>query len=83
MLLYLSESFREEHPELDKTLRSHIRSVFTNDLTFELLLDLMGIAHTFGSPHLRIALPAYDLPFDKARTLLGTRRLDGTEVKCR
>lgn len=83
MLLYLSESFREEHPELEKTLRSHIRSVFTNDLTFELLLDLMGIAHTFGSPHLRIALPTYDLPFDKARTLLGTRRLDGTEVKRR
>lgn len=83
MLLYLSESLRRERPGLAETLRSHAGSVFTNDLTFELLLDLMGVRHTFGSPRYRIALPSYCLPFVEARTLLGARRLDGTEIKRR
>ena len=83
MLLYLSESLREERPGLEETLRSNAGCVFTNDLTFELLLDLMGIKHTFGSPQTRIALPSYDMPFDKARTLLGARKLDGAEIRRR
>ena len=81
MLLYLSVSLRRERPELEATLRANADRIFTNDLTFELLLDLMGIQHSFGSPQIRIALPSYEMPFDKARTLLGTRRLDGTEVR--
>ncbi len=83
MLLYLSESLRKERPGLEETLRSNADCIFTNDLTFELLLDLMGIKHTFGSPQTRIALPSYDMPFDKARTLLGARKLDGAEIRRR
>ena len=81
MLLYFSVSLRRERPELEATLRANADRIFTNDLTFELLLDLMAIQHSFGSPQIRIALPSYEMPFDKARTLLGTRRLDGTEVR--
>ena len=81
MLLYLSDSLREEQPELVETLRGNANCIFTNDLTFELLLDLMGIQHKFGSPQTRIALRTYDMPFEKARTLLGARKLDGTEIK--
>ncbi|MBS1368724.1 MAG: phosphoethanolamine transferase [Lentisphaeria bacterium] len=72
MFLYLSDELRRERPELEQTLRSHAGSVFTNDLVFELLLDLMGIRHTFSAPALRIASPEYALTPEKARTLWGS-----------
>ncbi len=80
MLLYLSDSFRRERPAVAQQLRKHAGAVFTNDLVFELLLDLMGIRHRFGLPSLRIASPEYDLTPERARTLWGTRRLSGENV---
>ena len=75
MFLYLSDTLRRERPELEQALRNNAEKLFTNDLTFELMLDLMGIRHRFGTPELRFASPEYHLPPEKARTLWGTRPL--------
>ena len=75
MMLYLSDTLRRERPQLEHALRNNAAKLFTNDLVFELMLDLMGIRHTFGAPELRFASPEYDLPPEKARTLWGTRPL--------
>ncbi len=75
MFLYLSDALRGERPELEQALRNNAEKLFTNDLTFELMLDLMGIRHRFGTPELRFASPEYHLPPEKARTLWGTRPL--------
>lgn len=75
MFLYLSDALRKERPELEQALRNNAEKLFTNDLTFELMLDLMGIRHRFGTPELRFASPEYHLPPEKARTLWGTRPL--------
>ena len=75
MFLYLSDTLRHQRPELEQTLRNNAEKLFTNDLIFELMLDLMGIHHRFGTPELRFASPEYNLPPEKARTLWGTRPL--------
>ena len=71
MFCYLSEELRRERPELERTLRSHAESIFTNDLVFELMLDLMGIRHRFSPPELRFADPRYALTPERALTLWG------------
>ncbi|WP_367274618.1 phosphoethanolamine transferase [uncultured Victivallis sp.] len=71
MLLYLSEELRRERPELEAVLRNHAQRIFTNDLTFDLMLDLMGIRNRFSPPELRIARPEYALTPERAMTLQG------------
>ena len=75
MFLYLSGALRSERPELEQTLRNNAEKPFTNDLVFELMLDLMGIRHNFGTPELRFASQEYNLTLEKARTLWGTQPL--------
>lgn len=72
MLCYLSEELRRERPELERTLRKHAARIFTNDLVFDLMLDLMGIRSRFSPPELRIARPEYALTPERALTLWGS-----------
>ena len=76
MFLYLSETLRKQRSALERTLRKNAGRVFTNDLVFELMLDLMGIRHRFCTPALRIASPEYALKPEEARTLWGALPLE-------
>ena len=83
MLLYLSEKLRRERPELEQTLRNHAGSIFTIDLVFDLMLDLMGVRNRFSPPELRIAGPGYALSQEKALTLWGKFPLGAPSVRPR
>ncbi len=76
MLLYLSEELRSSRPELERSLRENATHTFTNDLVFELLLDVMNVRHRFTPASLRLSGSDYALKREDARTLWGTHPLD-------
>ncbi|MDR0932096.1 MAG: phosphoethanolamine transferase, partial [Victivallales bacterium] len=75
MFIYLSEELRQARPELTQNLQRHVEAVFTNDLVFELMLDLMNIRNNFSSNTLRISSKQYSLTHDQALTLWGSHAI--------
>lgn len=78
MFIYLSPDYQKKHPAIPQALRNAQNRVFTNDLTFNLLLALLGIDHQFASPKLNLLSTEYNLDDNSARTLTGRYKLDGT-----
>lgn len=72
MFVYLSEQYRSEQPELAANLEKNRTAVFTNDLIFELMLSLWGVA---PESRWNIAQHGYALDYSTARTLWGTEKL--------
>lgn len=72
MFVYLSTEYRRKNSELAAQLKKNRTAVFTNDLTFELMLGLWGIAPV---SEWNIAQKNYSLNYSNARTLWGTKRL--------
>ena len=73
MFVYLSPAYRKENRELTANLRLNRKAVFTNDLIFELMLSLLGIA---PSSDWNIGQSGYALNCTNARTLWGTQRIN-------
>ena len=73
MFVYLSPAYRKENRELTANLRLNRKAVFTNDLVFELMLSLFGIA---PSSDWNIGQSGYALNCTNARTLWGTQRIN-------
>jgi len=80
VVIYLNPRYVAYHPELAKRVKEAEKKIFTNDLTFELLLDLMGIETDFNPASLHVLSPDYDLSRDSARVMKGRRHIDGTPV---
>jgi len=76
-IVHLSPASRKERPLLWQILQSHKDCWWTNDLLYNFMVTLLGIENAPESePSLDIASPNYDLPFEKARTLHGKKKLD-------
>ncbi len=75
MFLYLSESFRQEHPALTARLTAHRNRVFTNDLIFGLMLSLMNLQNDFTPARYQLTSDAYALEFGEAASLWGRQKL--------
>ncbi len=76
LIVYLSPAYAEKNPALAEKLKAAKDKVITNDLVFELILELMGIETDFTPPGLHVLSPEYRIDRKNARTLHGTRTLD-------
>lgn len=81
MICYFSESWIAQNPELYKNLIRSQDKYFTNDLLFDLTLDIMGIKTSFNPPQLHLTADEYSLDFNNARTLHGRAKLDGSMLQ--
>ena len=74
MFVYLSPAYQQENRELVMRLRENRTAVFTNDLIFELMLSLWGIA---PASRWNIGQNSYALDYTNARTLWGREKIRG------
>lgn len=74
MFVYLSPAYQQENRELVMRLRKNRTAVFTNDLIFELMLSLWGIA---PASRWNIGQNSYALDYTNARTLWGREKIRG------
>ncbi len=77
MICYLSDDYIAANPELFQRVKKAQNRCFTNDLLFDMLLDLMGIETAFNPPGLHLFNDNYALDYAKGRTLHGKSTLDG------
>ncbi len=75
MVVQLSESYIKQEPKRVETLKRNINKVWTNDLTFDLLLGIMGINGKFYNSKLDISSKDYMINKDNALTLLGEKKI--------
>ena len=75
MWVYLSERYRKEHPEIAERLRVATEQIVTNDLVFNLLLDLMGMDNEFVDPTLVPGREEYRIDEENVRTVYGRERI--------
>ena len=80
MVCYLSDSYIKKNSELHERLKRAENKVFTNDLVFDFMLDLMGIKNSFNSSELQLLSDDYILNMDNGRTLHGRAKLNSTEI---
>ena len=73
--IYLSDNYRKAHPEIADQLRSASGQVFTNDLIFNLLLDLMGMDNELVDPTLVPGSDGYRVNEETARSVYGQEHL--------
>lgn len=67
----LSDSFKKEHPAMTRALKNNKDCFWTNDLVYNLMLNLMGISAPGleGEEHLNLASSEYDMTPEVLRTL--------------
>lgn len=76
MWVYVSQDFQRRNPDVNKKLQyAADEKVFTNDLTFNLMLSLMGIHNTFTSSSYDVLDSAYAINSENAKTGYGTYKL--------
>lgn len=77
MFVYVSERYEKKNPDLARQLARARGRVFTNDLTFNLLLGLAQLRQEPGTDRLDVLQDGYALTRDNARTLYGKRPVKG------
>ena len=83
LICYLNENYRQANPELAKRLKNAAGKVFTNDLVFDFMLDVMGITSRFNPPELHVLSPSYNINMDNGRTLHGRADLKGNIISAK
>ena len=73
--IYMSDKYKEEHPEIVKQLHKAAEQVVTNDLVFDLMLLLMGIDDGFTDATLTPGNDSYRIDANSARTLYGKEKI--------
>lgn len=73
--IYLSETYRNQYPDMASTLASHESSVFTNDLMFDTISGLLQAPNNYYNAKYDLSSSAYNLTWDAARTLHGKVRI--------
>ena len=74
LFIGVSDTFVKQKPQVFKNLRAHLESFWTNDLLYDLMVDILSIQ---GVPDknndLNLASSEYKLTKDKAKTLHGEK----------
>ena len=73
--VYLSDNYREAHPEIVERLRVASGQVFTNDLVFDLMLFLMGMDNEFVDPTLVPGSDDYRIKEENATSVYGREHI--------
>ena len=76
LVIFCSNALKQNRGELYSNLKQHVNKVWTNDLTFDLMLGLLGIE---GLPdyknNLDLSSKVYSLSEKKAMTLYGKKKV--------
>lgn len=81
MICYLSDSYIKRNTELQSQLKAAKDRVFTNDLVFDFMLDVLGIKNKFNEAELQLLSSDYSLDLQSGRTLHGRADLTGKMIK--
>lgn len=77
LILILSPAYQQQNPALYRTLSQQRQNYWTNDLAYNLLVELMGIQNLpLIEPQFTLGSPAYDRDKENLRTLHGERKLE-------
>ena len=80
LMMWFSDEFQKERPETFAQLRGHEQAYWTNDLIYDVMLDLLGIE---GMPHVDLqhdlASTDYAVAKGNALTLHGSRKVADEE----
>ena len=83
LICYLNENYRKANPALSDSLKSASGKIFTNDLVFDLMLDLMGISSSFNPPELHVLSAKYNINMNNGRTMHGRADLNGNILRAK
>ena len=67
--IYFSQEYQEQHPELISTLKSNAKVPITNDIIFNIFLQLMNISAPLSPPEYSPTSPDYILKSQAIKTL--------------
>lgn len=68
-LVWLSTGYRNRYPEKLPNLKNNASRIFTNDLTFDLLMGLLHVESDLYRPDYDVSSPEYGVTLDNARLL--------------
>ena len=76
-VVFLSQNYCQRNPATFQNLVKHKEDYWTNDLLYDVLIDLMGIQNLPGREETKdIASDQYFLPLEQGKTCHGTKYLD-------
>jgi heptose-I-phosphate ethanolaminephosphotransferase len=75
LMVWLSDKFRANQPDVAETLADHANAVWTNDLLYDLLVGLTGVSVQSYSPKYDLSSRSYGLSWSRALTLHGKKRV--------
>lgn len=76
-VVFLSQNYCQRNPATFQNLVKHKEDYWTNDLLYDVLIDLMGIQNLPGREETKdIASDQYFLPLEQGKTCHGTKSLD-------
>lgn len=75
LMIYLSDEYRNLYPETAASLKSHEKSIFTNDLIFDTLSGLWKAPNTDYDSKYDLSSTSYELPLEKAVTKHGKHKV--------
>ena len=75
--MIFSPAYMQERGETINELKNHSQSYWTNDLIYNVMVDIMGVENVPGiSPSLDLASGSYGMTKDSIRTLHGKKRIE-------
>lgn len=75
-VVFLSQNYCQRNPATFQNLVKHKEDYWTNDLLYDVLIDLMGIQNLHGREETKdIASDQYFLPLEQGKTCHGTKSL--------
>lgn len=82
LAMWFSEDFQADRPETIARLKSHEQAYWTNDMIYDVMIDVLGIE---GLPHMEpqhdLASTEYEITKENAMTLHGTLKLADEDVQ--
>ena len=73
--IYVSDKYKEAHPDIVKQLEVASTQIVTNDLAFELMVLIMGVNNSFIDPALTPGDTNYHIDEHSVRTLYGKKEI--------
>ena len=73
--IYVSDKYKEEHPDIIKQLEVASTQIVTNDLVFDLMVLIMGVNNSFVDPALTPGDESYRIDAQSVRTLYGEKKI--------
>ena len=73
LFIYLSESYKENNPNISSTLSSNQNKFFSNDLIYNLVCGILNIKSNHYNEEESLASPKYKFNIENTKAGLGTK----------